>query len=223
MNKKKPIAIIAGAAAAAIVIALIIIFTIGGNNARLDKPTGLAVVEINGKKIVCVDPAEDANLYRFTITPNGNPSGQVASLTTHQFDASSYLQKPGEYKISCQYIGQEEFNISPAQEITFTSKHQVATPTITLEGNKLNVALADYFYEAVNLTITLHFTIGQSAYSSANFTTQSDDHRGILFGYFNLENIFNSFGTYSLCVQITTDNPLYTASNFTAQTAFIFE
>ena len=221
MNKKKLFGIIAGAAAAVLVIALIIIFTIGGNGARLDKPTGLCVVETNGKKMVCVDANEDASQYRFTITQSGE-SAQIASLFTHQFDASSYLQKPGDYTISCQYIGTEEFNISPAQDITYHSTHKVATPTISLENNKLNVELADCFYEAVNLTITLHFTIGQTIHTSANFTTQTDDKRGVVIGYFNLENIFANAGTYGLCVQITTDNEFYTASDFTQQIPFTF-
>ena len=220
-KKKKLIGIIAGAGGAALVALLIIIFTIGGNGARLDKPTGLCVVETQGKKMVCVDALENAKQYRFTITQSGE-SVQVASLFTHQFDASSYLAHPGEYTISCQYIGQEEFNISPATEITYTSTHKVATPTISLLDNKLNVSLADNFYEAVNLTITLHFTIGQTLHTSANFTTQTDDKRGIVIGYFNLENIFTKAGTYGICVQITTDNDFYLPSDFTQQIPFTF-
>ncbi|MBO5309632.1 MAG: hypothetical protein J6A98_00315 [Clostridia bacterium] len=223
MEKKKLLAIVAGAAAVAIVIALIVIFTIGGNSARLEQPTGLAVVETGGKKLVCVDTLEDATQYRFTITPKNETSGQVACLDTHQFDASSYLQKPGEYTISCQYVGKEEFNISPAQEITYLSKHQVALPTVNLNDNIVHVQLFDYFYEAVDLTVTLHFTIGKTAVSSTNFTIQNCDNRGILMGYFDLNNIFGATaGTYSLCVQITTNNVLYLPSDFTPQITHTF-
>lgn len=219
-KKKKLVAIFTGIGTALLAITFVIIFVFATKSTNLENPTGLAVVETQNKTIVCVDPLEDALKYRFVITPSGESDGQVANLFTHQFDASSYFQIPGEYTISCQYIGKNDLISSKETTITYTAKHKVALPTITFENNNLKLELADHFYEEVNLTATLFYTVGQTVHTSTNFTAQTNDKHGILIGYFNLENILTSSGTYSLCVQITTDNNLYVASDFTQQYMF---
>lgn len=192
--------------------------------AKIEKPSGLQVYSLsNGEKHIYVDKNSRAERYEFNIVFNeGMPD--IIKSKTNSLDVTKYMNTVGEFVISCKILGAVEIaNSDYCDAIIYTNKIKISTPNIGLdsENNRLEFSLQDNYFDEVSLNFILYYGAnaeGGLLYNE-NYTLESDDEKGFVYGYFDLA--FLQAGEYYISIKAeAVDNDYYMPSDLSVQIAY---
>ena len=218
--KSKKFWIIASAIALGVllVVATLVVYFVMAT--KIDVPKNLRCYKLsNGEIYIEVDESERAKEYQFKIIKNGGESQFIKSQSP-VVDVTSYFSDIGEFKISCQVIGAlEASNSDYTAEITYTHQQRISTPEVELNQaeNRLYFSLNDSFSDSVMLVPTLIYGITQQGdyLQTTNAVITSQNHHGVMQGYFDLSFLEN--GEYSISLKIYSNNQFVLESLGTTQ------
>lgn len=209
-----------------IIIASVFIVYEAVHSEKLNTPTNLYATTLNnGTVIVQVDKEKNINKYEFFITlTNGKTLSYLS--TTNGFDATETMNTPGNYKIKCRALGETNKNHSEfTKEISFTKTQQLATPTISIveRDNKTQLQVISNNAISINLNYKFTLTYVDGEILKTTETEPATNSNGMIFGYFNLEELITAKGSYTLSCQLSCDNEFYTKSSLSTQLEYVVE
>jgi hypothetical protein len=191
---------------------------------KIEKPTGLQVYALpNGEKYIYVDKNMKAERYEFNIVFN-EESPQIIKSKTNSVNVTEYMNSVGEFVISCKYLGVVEIADSDyCEPINYTNTIKISTPNISLDSqnNKLEFSLQDRYFDEVSLRFTLYYGVdaNDELLYSQDYTLESNDGKGFVYGYFNLD--FLQAGEYYLSLKAeSVNNDYYLSSDLSAQIVY---